>query len=129
VTTAALLYDRDCGLCRWAAGKALAWDRHHRLRPVALESPEAEQLLPGLDHDTKMGSWHLVTDDGLVYSAGAAVAPLFRMLPGGEPLALLARAFPGTTARLYRRIAQHRGTLAQWLGARVSTADPTASDG
>src|SRR5262249_60221531 len=31
-----LIYDPDCGFCRWCLGKVLAWDRHRTLRPVAL---------------------------------------------------------------------------------------------
>ena len=39
-----------------------------------------------------MGSWHLVGDDGVPWSAGAAIAPLLRLLPGGRaPAALVAR--------------------------------------
>jgi hypothetical protein len=37
-----------------------------------------------------MASWHLVDADGRVSSAGAGFAPVFRLLPGGSPLASLA---------------------------------------
>ena len=45
---AALLYDADCGFCRWAAAKVLAWDRRGTLRPVALQDRAgSDRLLPG----------------------------------------------------------------------------------
>ncbi|TMK31333.1 MAG: DUF393 domain-containing protein [Actinobacteria bacterium] len=82
---AVVLYDEDCDFCRWATAKLLAWDRGGRLRAVALQHPEAERLLPGMDREQRMTSWHLVTPDGRVRSAGRAVAPLLRLLPGGAP--------------------------------------------
>ena len=37
-----LIYDSDCGFCRWLLAKVLAWDRRGALRPVALETEEAD---------------------------------------------------------------------------------------
>ena len=37
MSEAILLYDADCGFCRWAIDKLLAWDRAGRLRPAALQ--------------------------------------------------------------------------------------------
>ena len=106
---AALLYDRSCGFCRRCVERILRWDRHGRVRPVALQDPEADTLLGDMEEPARMGSWHLVTADGRVYSAGAAFPPLFRLLPGGLPLAALASAFPGPTERGYRWVARTRG--------------------
>ncbi len=108
---AVVLYDADCGFCRWSLEKVLAWDRNNRLRPVALQDPEADRLLPGMSRREKMRSWHLVTEDGTVYSSGAAVPPLMRLLPGGTPFAQVAAAFPRSTGSLYRLVARNRGTL------------------
>ena len=36
-----ILYDPDCGFCRVSLAVVLRWDRHGRLRPVALGSEEA----------------------------------------------------------------------------------------
>jgi predicted DCC family thiol-disulfide oxidoreductase YuxK len=121
----AILYDADCGFCRWSTDRLLAWDRHRRLRPVALQSPEADRLLGGMDEDRKMSSWHLVTPDGRVYSAGPAVPPLMRLLPGGRPLAVLAETFPGLTQRLYRWVADHRDRIAKVLGPEACSVDPS----
>jgi predicted DCC family thiol-disulfide oxidoreductase YuxK len=121
---AVLLYDSDCGFCRWSTAKILSWDRHGRLRPVALQEPESERLLPGMDEKTKMQSWHLVTPDGRVWSAGAAFPPLLRLLPGGGPLAALASALPRATERAYRWVSGHRDWLGRRLGAEACAVDP-----
>ena len=110
-----VLYDRDCGFCRWSLDKILAWDRRRRLRPVAIQSDEGERLLAGLDRAQRLDSWHLVTPDGGVLSAGAAAEPLARLLPGARPLAFLCKRFPRMTERAYRWVADHRDRLARIL--------------
>jgi predicted DCC family thiol-disulfide oxidoreductase YuxK len=120
-----VLYDRDCGFCRWATGKLLAWDRRGRLRAVALQDTEAQRLLPGMDRERRMASWHVLGPDGRVWSAGRAVAPLLRLLPAGTPLAAVAAAFPSTTDRLYDWTARHRERLGSLLGARRCAIQPS----
>lgn len=121
--TSVLLYDSDCGFCRWSVDKVLAWDRNNRLRPLALQDPEADRLLPGIDAETKMASWHLVTADGRVFSGGAVAPPLLRLLPGGRPLAAIAAAFPGTTERAYRWVSRNRDRFGRLAGTRCDV-DP-----
>jgi predicted DCC family thiol-disulfide oxidoreductase YuxK len=113
VTT--IFYDADCGLCTWLMARILAWDRERRLRPVALQEPEAPVLLGDMDEATRMASWHLVTPDGVVRSAGAAVGPLLRTLPHGARLATLAERRPRLTERAYRWGADHRSALGRLL--------------
>jgi predicted DCC family thiol-disulfide oxidoreductase YuxK len=127
VDRAILLYDDDCGFCRWSTAKVLAWDRDHRIRAVALRSAEADRLLFRMDPARRMGSWHLVTRDGAVRSGGAAVGTLARLLPGGAPLAFLAEALPGLTERGYRWTAKHRDAFGRLLGERACSVDPGAS--
>jgi predicted DCC family thiol-disulfide oxidoreductase YuxK len=122
---AVVFYDEDCGFCRWATGRVLAWDRRDRIRAVALTDPEAERLLPRMDRERLMASWHVLGPDGRVWSAGRAVAPLLRLLPAGAPLAALAAAFPRTTDRLYNWTARHRGRLGALLGARRCAVQPS----
>jgi len=110
-----ILYDRDCGFCKWSLDKVLRWDRAGRLRPVAIQSEEGGRLLPGMSPEAMLESWHLVEPGGAVTSAGAAAAPLARLLPGGRPLAFVLARFPRATERAYRWIADHRGTLARML--------------
>ena len=103
-----MLYDRDCGFCRWSLSKLLAWDRRGRLRPVALQDPEADRLLAGMGEEERMGSWHLAEPGGEVRSAGAAFEPLLRELPGGRPLAAIAARAPRLTERAYRFVSGNR---------------------
>jgi predicted DCC family thiol-disulfide oxidoreductase YuxK len=109
VAQAVILFESRCRFCRRCVERILRWDRHGRLRPVALEDSEADVLLGGMDEERKLASWHLVTADGRVHSAGAAFPPLLRLLPGGRPLAALTAAFPGPTERAYRYVARTRG--------------------
>lgn len=113
-----MLYDDDCGFCKRLLSKFLAWDRDRRLRPVALQDPEADELLGGMDPDRKMASWHLVTPDGRVRSGGAAIAPLLRMLPGGAAPARVAEAMPRVMDRGYRWVADHRTGLSKSIPGR-----------
>jgi predicted DCC family thiol-disulfide oxidoreductase YuxK len=108
MTQATLLYDRDCGFCRWSLGKVLAWDRRGSVRPVAIQSPEGERLLEGMSEEERLASWHLVDGDGSVRSAGAAFPGLLRLLPGGSPLAGLTSRAPRATDRAYRWVAGNR---------------------
>ena len=117
-----MLYDDECGFCKWSLDKLLAWDRHRRLHPVAIQSAEGRRLLAGMTEDERLASWHLVLPSGEVRSGGAAAAPLARLLPGGRPLAALFEAFPRATERAYRWIADHRSAL-----ARVVRSDPDRS--
>lgn len=110
-----LLYDEDCGFCKWSLDKILAWDRAGRIRPVPIQSDDGQRLLTGTDPRARLDSWHLVTPDGTLVSGGAAARPLARLLPGGRPLAAIFAAFPGVTERAYRYVAQHRDRWARLL--------------
>jgi predicted DCC family thiol-disulfide oxidoreductase YuxK len=113
-----ILYDADCGFCRWSLAKLLAWDRRRALRPVALQSrAEADRLLAGMDAHARMASWHLVLPDGTVRSAGAAFAPLLRLLPGGRPLARLVEAIQPLMNAAYRFVAGRRSRLGRFVTA------------
>jgi predicted DCC family thiol-disulfide oxidoreductase YuxK len=125
VDRAKLLYDDDCGFCRWIAARILRWNRRGSIRALPLQGPEAEALLAGMDPAQRMASWHLATTDGAVRSGAAAVAPLARMLPGGRPIAYAAELSPGLTRLAYRLVARHRGTLGRLIGAKACSVDPS----
>lgn len=114
---AALLYDAGCGFCRWCVARVLGWDRRRALRPVAIQEPEGVALLQGLDAGARIASWHLVDADGVRTSAGAAVAPLARMLPGGAPVARLAERFPLAVENGYRAVVRRRAPLGRLVTA------------
>lgn len=115
-----VLYDSDCGFCKWSLDKILAWDRRHALRPLPIQSEEGERLLAAVPRWEWLDSWHLVTADGEVLSAGAAAPPLFEALPFGRPLAFLTRTYPAITERFYRLVANNRSRLARLVGAEDS---------
>ena len=100
MTATPILYDPDCGFCRVCVAVVLTWDRAGALRPVPGENLDA---------------WQLVLADGTVLSAGAAFSPLFRLLPGGGPLARLADRFPGGAERAYRWVADRRGVFGRMV--------------
>jgi predicted DCC family thiol-disulfide oxidoreductase YuxK len=104
-----LIYDSDCGFCRWCLGKVLAWDRRRAIRPIALGTAEAKRLLGDMPLGEQFSSWHLVDESNDVRSAGAGFEPLLRMLPGGAPLASAAARFPDATERGYRAVSGNRG--------------------
>lgn len=113
-----VLYDADCGLCRTLLAPLLSWDRG-RLRPLPLQSSGANALLADLTPKQRMASWHLVSPSGQRWSAGTALPPLLRLLPGGRaPAAAFAR-FPTATERGYRWVAEHRFGLARLLPAQL----------
>jgi predicted DCC family thiol-disulfide oxidoreductase YuxK len=113
-----LLYDADCGFCRWSLAQVLRADRRGRLRPVSLRDPEADVLLSGMALEDRMASWHLVDEDGRVYSGGAAFAPLMRLIPGAGPLAIPLAAVPAVADLAYRLVAGRRS----WLGRLIPRA-------
>jgi predicted DCC family thiol-disulfide oxidoreductase YuxK len=104
-----VLYDADCGFCRWSLGVLLRLDREHRLRPVRLASPRADDLLSDLTHDQRMASWHLISPDGRRWSAGWALARVLELLPGTGVAAAVLDRMPRLTDRGYWWVAAHRG--------------------
>jgi predicted DCC family thiol-disulfide oxidoreductase YuxK len=119
-----LLYDQDCGFCRWSLAHVLALDREHLVRPVALGTPEADALLHDLTPEQRAASFHLVSPDGRRASAGAAAPPLLRLLPRGHVVAALLAAAPHTTERAYRFVADHRS----WFGRLVPDSAKARAD-
>jgi predicted DCC family thiol-disulfide oxidoreductase YuxK len=107
---ALLLYDDDCGFCRWSLAKLLAWDRRGALGPVPIDSEEGRQLLADLGEQERQASWHLVVA-GRRHSAGRAFPPLLRLLPGGRPLAWLTARLPRATEAGYSLVASRRSAL------------------
>jgi predicted DCC family thiol-disulfide oxidoreductase YuxK len=115
----AVLYDANCGFCKWLLSCLLRWDRKVRLHPISLQRPEADRLLADLTPGERTASWHLISPAGVRRSGGAAVSPLLRLLTHGRvPAAAFAR-FPGLTDRGYRWAAEHRSQFSGWLPMSV----------
>jgi predicted DCC family thiol-disulfide oxidoreductase YuxK len=123
MTQTTLLYDEDCGMCRDTAAILLRWAGRDRLRTLPLRGRDADNLLSGMDSDTRMASWHLVSPEGRISSGANAVRPLFSLLPGGQPLAILAAIFPVRTRSAYLWIARNRRRISRWLGKEQCQVD------
>jgi predicted DCC family thiol-disulfide oxidoreductase YuxK len=124
-----VLYDEDCGFCRWSLDRVLRWDRGGHLRAAPIQSEEGDKLLADLSEQDRLASWHLVTPDGRRYSGGAATGPMARLLPAGAPIAFLAESFPRSTDRLYRWVARYRDSLGRRLGEQACAVDPSKRTG
>ena len=98
-----LLYDADCGLCKFIVARVL--EVNHQVRPVALQDPSAEGLLPGMSPEERLGSFHLVDSSGRVHSAGDGLAQLI------PPL----RRSPRLADRLYWLVAGNRDRLGKLI--------------
>jgi predicted DCC family thiol-disulfide oxidoreductase YuxK len=119
---ATVFYDADCGFCLWCVAKLMAWDTHGRLRYATLQDPVAvAPVRDRVGEDRLMESWHLLTEDGHIYSAGSAFFPLLRHLPGGGLLAPLVERLPERLLdRAYYWVADRRSAFGRLLtdGAR-----------
>jgi predicted DCC family thiol-disulfide oxidoreductase YuxK len=120
----AVLYDEDCGFCRWSTDKLKAWDTRDRLTFAAIQSARGAELLVAVPEAQRLDSMHAVTPDGRVLSGGYAVRMILAQLPGGSILATIAAAFPGETDTTYRLVARHRERLGRMLGQRACSVDP-----
>lgn len=110
-----VLYDAECGFCAWVVSGLLAWDRAGRLRPVALQSSVASQLLADIPSAERTASWHLISPAGVRHSGGAAVVQVLRLLPGARIPALAFARFPMFTEKAYRSAAEHRSQLSRLI--------------
>jgi predicted DCC family thiol-disulfide oxidoreductase YuxK len=111
-----VLYDKDCGLCRWLMAWAIEHDDRKQLVAVAIQSPLGAELLADLAAGERLRSAHLVTDDGLRRSGGAAAADVLAMLPKTRLLGRLAHGLPRTTALLYGFVAARRQGFGRFVG-------------
>ena len=97
----------------------LAWDRHDRVVPLAIQDARGQALLSDLSPEERLASVHLVSPDGERLSAGAVAAPLLRLLPGGSiPASGIAR-LPRLTSRVYDWVANHRTQLSKAVPAAM----------
>lgn len=110
-----VLYDGDCGFCKASVSLLLAWDRRSRLYPVAIQSPEGQELLGSLTDEERLASAHLVTAEGERISGAKASPMLLRQLPGGGWLAGLAAATMPLVQAAYRAVTRSRSFLGRFV--------------
>ncbi len=98
-----LLYDADCGLCKFVVARVLELDVRHRLRPLPIQ--RAAELLSGLDREERLRTFHVVDASGTVHSAGAGLTQLLPVL----------RHSPRFADRLYWLVAGNRDRLGRLI--------------
>ena len=49
-----VLYDEDCGFCRWTADKLRGWDRRRRLPFAPIQSPRGQALLAAVPPEVRL---------------------------------------------------------------------------
>jgi predicted DCC family thiol-disulfide oxidoreductase YuxK len=111
-----VLYDADCGFCRWAMAWALRRDRRGRLLPAPIQSPLGDELLADLSPDERLEAAHAVLPNGRRRSGGEAAAEVLETLDGTRFLGRLARSVPGVTGRLYDAVAGRRMAVGRLVG-------------
>jgi predicted DCC family thiol-disulfide oxidoreductase YuxK len=120
-----VLYDADCGFCRWSADHLRRWDSRGALAFASIQSTDGQQLLHAVPVNARLDAMHAVTTDGRVWSGGDALRVLLDVLPGGRIPAAIAGAFPEATEHAYRFIARHRERFGAWLGQDACNVDPS----
>jgi predicted DCC family thiol-disulfide oxidoreductase YuxK len=108
-----VLYDRDCGFCRWTVAWALRRDRDGALQVDTIQSETGERLLADMDRAERLRSAHVVHDDGRRSSGGAAMRDVLQALPAARPLGRLAGVSERATERAYRLIADNRSAVSK----------------
>jgi predicted DCC family thiol-disulfide oxidoreductase YuxK len=111
-----VLYDADCGFCRWAMAWAVRHDHRHVLVTVAIQSPLGCELLADVLPSDRLRSAHVVRDDGSRRSGGAAAAEVLSVLAPTRVLGRLAHSLPRTTALLYGVLAARRQSFGRLVG-------------
>ena len=112
---AIVLYDHDCGFCRWTLGLMLIWDRGHRLWPAPIESSVGERWLAAMPTEERLASWHIVEEGGVVTSAGRGIFKVLAYVPGGRVMAWPLRLVPGVVERAYWFVASNRSAFSRFV--------------
>lgn len=111
-----VLYDTDCGFCRWAMAWAVRRDDRRVLVAVPIQSPLGAELLVDVVPSERLRSAHVVCADGRRRSGAAAAAEVLSVLPATRVLGRLAARMPRTTALVYGAVAARRKSLGRFVG-------------
>ena len=106
-----VFYDGECGLCAGVMVWALRRDRRHALRPMAVQSAEAQRLLGPARATRALEELHTWSDREGVRTGVEAVAALLARLPRWRRVAPLLSASVPLTRPFYRWIASRRRGL------------------
>jgi predicted DCC family thiol-disulfide oxidoreductase YuxK len=112
-----VLYDDDCGFCRWTVAWGLRRDRRGVLEVLPIQSHLGAELLADLAPEERLRSAHVIHSDRGRESGGAAVRAVLDVLPSARVLRLLAGVWPSMTDRVYDFVAGHRSWFGHLIGA------------
>jgi predicted DCC family thiol-disulfide oxidoreductase YuxK len=111
-----VLYDDDCGFCRWSMAWALRHDAGKRLIAVPIQSPLGAELLAELDEHERLRSAHVIDEHGARRSGGAAAADVLSALAATRALGRIAKRAPAPMSLLYGFVASHRHGFGRFVG-------------
>jgi predicted DCC family thiol-disulfide oxidoreductase YuxK len=114
-----LLYDSECGFCRWCVAWAIRRDGERRITATPIQSPLGAELLADLSPSERLGSAHVVLE-GRRSSGGAAAAEMLAALAQTRLIGTLGRRLPRTSERLYRLLAGRRGCFGRLVSRGAS---------
>jgi predicted DCC family thiol-disulfide oxidoreductase YuxK len=114
-----VLYDDDCGFCRWSMAWALRHDDGKRLVAVPIQSALGAELLAELDEHERLRSAHVIDEHGARRCGGAAAADVLSALASTRTLGRLANRAPAPTSLLYSFVASHRHGFGRFVGERA----------
>jgi predicted DCC family thiol-disulfide oxidoreductase YuxK len=114
-----VLYDGECGFCRWTIAWALARDEGHLLVVAPIQSGAGARLLADIPPAERLRSVHVVYDDERRESGGSAAREVLKLLPSARPLAWLADRAPRWADRVYGFVAEHRRRFSQLVPDRA----------
>lgn len=117
-----LLYDSDCGFCRWSAVQAVK--RAPSLLPLAIQSDEGQRMLAQIPQAERLASAHTVGFGG-VHSGSDAIIDVLGAMPRAGLIYKLARAVPTATGLLYRAVVCNRGMLGKLVPAKTKARADT----
>jgi len=124
-----VLYDADCGFCRWSVAHLLLADKQSALLPLTIQSAEGQKLLSQVPQAERLSSAHCVTPDGHVTSGGAAYAVVAERIPRLVYTSPVAKALPSLVDLGYRGVANNRKLFSRWMTpARLAWADGVISE-
>jgi predicted DCC family thiol-disulfide oxidoreductase YuxK len=112
-----VFYDEECGYCRWSVAQLLRFDRDRRLRLIAIQSQQGEDLLAAIPPELRLARAHLIDSDGRLYSGGEAAAPIAAALPSLARTAPLLRRLSRPVNAGYNLVAANREQFGRLVGS------------
>jgi predicted DCC family thiol-disulfide oxidoreductase YuxK len=102
-----LLYDNDCGFCRWSVAWILRRIPCGALDPMPIQSESGQELLADIPAESRLASAWAV-QDGHLSSGGDALIAALALAPRMRSIAKLAMRRRSTVNRMYSFVAANR---------------------